>query len=400
MSSDPTRRLEAYRPACSDDGVNPPISDSATFAFSDPDLLKAAFHDEAPGCFLYSRAGNASTRTLSGALAALEGSEAGHVTASGMSAIAVTLLQLASAGNQIVASHTIYGGTWALLANLLPRFGIETRFVDTNDIDAVREAITKETAAIYCETLSNPMLRMPDLPALAELARASDAALVIDNTFAPLLVSPLALGADVVVHSLTKYINGASDCVAGAICADEAFVASLGDVADGPAMLLGPVLDGVRAQGIYKNLGTLDVRMERHSRNALYLAERLSAQGLRVVYPGLESHPDHGRFNAQANPGYGYGGMLGLDAGSLDAANDLARRLQAAEVGLLAVSLGYHRTLFSPSGSSTSSEIPPEMQNQMGLSPGLLRFSIGLDHDIEGTWERFAGCLAEAGLIG
>jgi len=400
MASNPVDRLERYNPESSDGGVNPTISDSATFAFPTPDLLKAAFHDEAPGCFLYSRSSNATTRMLGGALAALEGSEAGHVTASGISAIAVTLLQLASAGNQIVASHTIYGGTWALLANLLPRFGIETRFVDTNDLDAVSEAITEDTAAIYCETLSNPMLRMPDLPALAELARKNDIALVVDNTFAPLLVSPLAHGADIVVHSLTKYINGASDCVAGAICADENFIASLGDVADGPAMLLGPVLDSLRAQSIYKNMGTLDVRMERHSRNAHYLAEKLAEREIRVTYPGLPSHPDHERYDQLSNKGVGYGGMLALDAGSAEAADDLARRLQAAEVGVLAVSLGYYRTLFSPSGSSTSSEIPPEMQNQMGLSPGLLRFSIGLDHDIEATWERFAGCLAGAGLLG
>lgn len=399
MENNPTGRLERYRPECSNGGVNPPISDSATFAFSNPDLLKAAFHDEAPGCFLYSRSGNASTRMLAGAVAAMEGSEAGHVTASGISAIAITLLQLASAGNQIVASHTIYGGTWALLSNLLPRFGIETRFVDTNDLDAVREAITPETAAIYCETLSNPMLRMPDIPVLAQLARDNDAALVIDNTFAPLLVSPLAHGADIVVHSLTKYINGASDCVAGAICADENFVASLGDVADGPAMLLGPVLDSLRAQSIYKNMGTLDVRMERHSRNAAYLAGKLVEKGLNAIYPGLENHPDHQRFDQLSNPDYGYGGMLGLDTGSAEAADDLARRLHAAEVGILAVSLGFYRTLFSPSGSSTSSEIPAEMQNQMGLSPGLLRFSIGLDGDIEATWERFAGCLAAAGLL-
>ncbi|MGH8126840.1 MAG: aminotransferase class I/II-fold pyridoxal phosphate-dependent enzyme [Gammaproteobacteria bacterium] len=399
MNSDPLSRLERYHPECSDDGVNPPISDAATFSFSHTDLLKAAFHHEAPGCFLYARSGTSTTRMLAGALAALEGGEAAHVTASGISAIAVTLLQLASAGNQIVASHTIYGGTWALLANVLPRFGIETRFVDTNNIDAVREAITEDTAAIYCETLANPMLRVPDLPALAEVASSSRAALVVDNTFAPLVVSPLDHGADVVVHSLTKYINGASDCVAGAICASEDFIASLSDVADGTAMLLGPVLDSLRAQSIYKNMGTLGVRMDRHGRNALYLAEQLEQAGMKVIYPGLASHSDHDRFARLANPGYGHGGMLALDAGSAAAAEDLARRLQAAEVGLLAVSLGYYRTLFSPSGSSTSSEIPPEMQNQMGLTPGLLRFSIGLDADIEATWERFAGCLGAAGLL-
>ncbi|MDN5865486.1 MAG: PLP-dependent transferase [Gammaproteobacteria bacterium] len=392
-------RLEDHHVPDHEGGVNPAISDSSTFAFSRPDLLRAAFHDEAPGCYLYSRAGNATLRTLADAMAALEGSEAAHVTASGMSAIAITLMQLAASGSRIVASHTVYGGTWALLGNLLPRFGVETRFADTNDLEEVREAVNGDTAAIYCETLSNPMLRMPAIGALAQIARESDAALVVDNTFAPLLVSPIALGADVVVHSLTKFINGASDCIAGAVCASDEFIATLGDVNAGTAMLIGPVLDSLRAQSIYKNLATLDVRMQRHGENAAFLAERLEEAGLETVYPGLASHPEHDLFDSQANPGYGYGGMLGLDLGTVEAAEDLAMRLQDAGVGLLAVSLGHARTLFSPSGSSTSSEIPPEMQNQIGLSPGLLRFSIGLDADIEATWERFSDCLADANLV-
>jgi methionine-gamma-lyase len=399
MNEDPASRLENYRAVTPDGGVNPAISDSSTFVFSDPALMRAAFQHEAPpGCDLYSRAGNATLRTLAGALAALEGSQAAWVTASGMSAIAVTLMQLAGSGSRIIASHTIYGGTWSLLANLLPRFGIETEFVDTNDLDAVEAAVNNDTAAIYCETLANPLLRMSDIPALAEIARESRAALVVDNTFAPLLVAPLALGADIVVHSLTKFINGASDCIAGAICASEEFITTLGDVTEGTAMLLGPVLDSLRAQSIYKNLATLDVRMQRHGANAAFLAARLEEAGLDVIYPGLESHPDHARFDALANPGYGYGGMLSLDLGTSEAAEDLALHLQEAGVGQLAVSLGHHSTLFSPSSSSTSSGIPAEMQDQIGLSPGLLRFSIGLDADIEATWERFNDCLAAANL--
>lgn len=399
MSNDPMSRLEGLHELSPEGGVNPSISDSSTFAFSSPELLRAAFHDEAPGCYLYSRAGNETLRTLGSALAALEGSEAPQVTASGMSAIAVTLMNLASQGSRIVASHTIYGGTWALLSNVLPRFGVETVFVDTNDPDEVRAAINEDTVAVYCETLSNPMLRMPDVAVLAEIVHEADATLVMDNTFAPLLVSPLALGADVVVHSLTKFINGASDSIAGAVCASGDFIAELGDVNTGTAMLLGPVLDTLRAQSIYKNLATLGVRMQKHGANAAFIAARLEEAGLKTVYPGLESHPDHARFDAQANPGYGYGGMLGLDLGTVEAAEGLAVRLQDAGVGLLAVSLGHARTLFSPSGSSTSSEIPENMQNQMGLSPGLLRFSIGLDADIEDTWERFHRCLVDARLV-
>ncbi|MGH8225559.1 MAG: aminotransferase class I/II-fold pyridoxal phosphate-dependent enzyme [Gammaproteobacteria bacterium] len=399
MPEDPLSRLERYRPPSADGGVNPPVTDSVTFSFSDPELMRAAFRNEAPGCYLYARGRTPSTETLAGALAAVEDTEAAHVTASGISAIVATLMQLASAGGEIVADRAIYGGSFALLAHFLPRFGIETRFVDVRDLKAVKRAIGKATAAIYCETLGNPLLRVPDLPALADIARAAGIALVVDNTFAPLLMSPAALGADVVVHSLTKFVNGASDGVAGAICAEREFIASLTDSGGGTAVLLGAVLDAQRAQSIYKNLGTLGVRMVRHGENALYLAERLEEAGLAVTYPGLASHPDHSRLTELMNPGYGYGGMLALDAGSAEAADDLTLRLQEAEVGHLAVSLGFHRTLFSLSGSSTSSEIPPELQREIGLSPGLLRFSIGLDADIEATWERFAQCLADAGLV-
>lgn len=399
MPEDPLSRLERYRPPSADDGVNPPVTDSVTFTFSDPALLRAAFRDEAPGCYLYARGRTASTEVLAGALAALEGTEAAHVTASGISAIAAVLMQLASEGGEIVADRAVYGGTFALLADFLPRFGIETRFVDIRDPKTVKRVLGKATAAIYCETLGNPLLHVPDLPALAEIARASGAALVVDNTFAPLLMSPAALGADVVVHSLTKFINGTSDGVAGAICAEREFIASLTDSAGGTAVLLGAVLDAQRAQSIYKNLATLGVRMIRHGENALYLAERLEEAGLAVIYPGLARHPDHDQLTAWMNPGYGYGGMLALDVGTAETADDLSVRLQEAEVGHLAVSLGYHRTLFSPSGSSTSSEIPAELQREIGLSPGLLRFSVGLDANIEATWERFALCLAEAGLV-
>ncbi|MGH8426444.1 MAG: aminotransferase class I/II-fold pyridoxal phosphate-dependent enzyme [Gammaproteobacteria bacterium] len=399
MSEDPLSRLERYRRPATDGGVNPPIADSATYAFSDPENLKAMFSEDAPGCFLYARSGNPTTRALADALAAFEDTKAAHVTASGMGAIVATLMQLAGTGGEIVSDCTVYGGTYSLLANFLPRFGIETRFVDINDVDTVRAAITDAATAIYCETLSNPLLRVADIPALAAIAHEADVPLVVDNTFAPLIMSPVALGADIVVHSLTKFINGAGDGLGGVICANREFITALGDVAAGTAMLLGATLDPLRAQSIYKNLSTLGVRMVRHSENARYLAERLEEAGLRVIYPGLASHPDHPRLAALMNPGYGYGGMFALDAGSTETADELAVRLQEAGVGYLAVSLGFHRTLFSLSGSSTSSEIPPALQREIGLSPGLLRFSIGLDADIEATWQRFADCLEAADLL-
>ena len=194
--------------------------------------------------------------------------------ASGMAAISTTLLQLCSAGDEIVSGRTIYGGSYALLANLLPRFGITTRFVDLGDAQAVRAAMTDRTRVLYCESLSNPLLEVADIPALAGIAHECGARLVVDNTFSPLLLSPLRLGADVVVHSMTKFINGTSDCVAGCVVATHDFIAGLNDINRGPSMLFGPVLDSIRAASILKNLHSLHVRMRQHGENALLLSQR------------------------------------------------------------------------------------------------------------------------------
>jgi methionine-gamma-lyase len=398
MSFDPVGKLQDLWTFGEYGDVNPSISDASTYTFLDPDTMKERFSAEIEGCFLYSRHWSPMNRYLADGLAALEGTEDCSVTASGMGAITGTLLQLCGAGDEIVASRTVYGGTYAFMKNFLPRFGVTTRFVDCNDIDAVHAAISRDTRVLYCESISNPLLAVPDLPALAELARKSGITFVVDNTFSPLIIAPVQLGAHIVVHSLTKFINGTSDCVAGAVCASHEFINSLTDVNAGALMLLGPALDSLRAASINKNLHSLHVRMQQHSRNALYIAERLAEKGLKVSYPGLPQHPDHARLKRLMNPGFGFGGMLTLDVGSEADANRLLTRLQQERVGLLAVSLGYFRTLFSPSGNSTSSEIPKEEQLAMGLTDGLMRFSIGLDHDIERSWERMLGCLEELGL--
>lgn len=396
---DPSERMKAIHALGEYGGVNPSICDSATFTFQKTSRLKAAFSEDSVEGFLYGRRINPTTQILGKALAKMEGTEGGHATASGMSAIAIALLQLVEHNSEILASRTIYGGTYALLKNFLPRFGIETHFLDFNDIDSVRGAINDRTRVLYCETLSNPLLRVPDIPALSELASKYGLSLVVDNTFTPLLVTPTALGADVVVHSLTKFVNGASDCVAGAICANNEFIHSIENVGDGAAMLIGPVLDSLRAQGIYKNLLTLPTRMKKHSENAQHLAENLLDCGLRVCYPGLPTHPDHERFTEISFSQYGYGGMLTLDLETEKKADELAESLCQSGFGYLAVSLGYSRTLFSPSGASTSSEIPADEQAAMGLTNGLLRFSIGLDVDIKESWEIMKDCLAQSALL-
>lgn len=333
------------------------------------------------------------------ALAAMENTETANVTASGMGAITATIMQLCNAGDHIVSSRTIYGGTYAFMKNFLPKFNIKCSFVDSTDLRAVEQSITDQTKIIYCETLSNPLLEVSDIAALSKLAKKYDLPLVVDNTFSPLSITPSVLGADIVIHSLTKFINGSSDAVAGVVCASKDFCLSLKDVNQGAGMLLGSTLDSLRASSILKNLRTLHIRIKKHSENALYLAKKFEKAGLKIVYPGLSSHPGHNKFKAQMNPEYGFGGLLTLDVGSLDKANQLMEMMQQENLGYLAVSLGFYKTLFSASGSSTSSEIPEEEQREMGLSDGLIRFSIGIDNDISRTCERMLSCMKKLEIL-
>jgi methionine-gamma-lyase len=252
---------------------------------------------------------------------------------------------------------------------------------------------------LYCESVSNPLLEIADIPALSGIAEKAGVPLVVDNTFSPLSISPVKLGAHIVIHSLTKFINGSSDAVAGVVCADKEFCLALKDVNDGAGMLLGSTLDSIRAASILKNMRTLHLRMAKHSANALYLAEKFEKEGLRVVYPGLPSHPGHQKMREQINPQYGYGGMLTLDTGSLEKANALMELMQHENLGYLAVSLGFYKTLFSAPGTSTSSEIPEEEQASMGLSEGLIRFSIGLDQHIDRTFEKMKSCMQKLGVL-
>lgn len=395
MAFDPATRVQDFLVFGEFGDVNPSITDSSTFTFLSPGRMEEAFDHDIEGCFLYSRHWNPINKYLADALARMEDGECAQVMASGMAAISTTLLALCSSGDEVVSERTIYGGTYALLKNLMPRWGITTRFVDVCDLAAVEAAFTPRTRVLYVEGISNPLLQIADLPALARLAHAHGATLVVDNTFSPMVLSPLRHGADVVVHSMTKFINGASDCVAGCVVSSHAFVDRLNDVNGGTSMLLGPVLDSLRAASILKNLHTLHIRMRQHGTNALALARRLKARGLPVHYPGLPDHPGHARMVRLANPGYGFGGMLTLDVGTTDNANRLMTRLQERRVGYLAVSLGYFKTLFSAPGHSTSSEIPEEERARMGLSDGLIRFSIGLDQDIERTADTIERCIEE-----
>ena len=380
-------------------GVNPSISDSSTYTFLSAKTMADTFEGNTDGCHLYSRHTTPSNMFLGEALAAMEGTETANVSASGMGAITPVLLQLCGAGDHIVSSRTIYGGTYAFLKNFTPRLAIQTSFVDITNLEVVEAAITKNTKVLYCESVSNPLLEVADIKALAALAKKYHLKLVVDNTFSPLSISPIQLGADVVVHSLTKFINGSSDAVGGVVCGTQEFINQLRSVIDGASMLLGSTMDSLRASSVLKNLRTLHIRMKQHSFNAGYLATKFEADGVKTVYPGLESHPSHTLFTSMMNTEYGYGGMLTLDAGSLEKANLLMEAMQHKNVGYLAVSLGFYKTLFSAPGSSTSSEISEEEQEEMGLSDGLIRFSIGLDNNIERTYQIMKECMLEVGVF-
>ncbi|MDG3582258.1 MULTISPECIES: aminotransferase class I/II-fold pyridoxal phosphate-dependent enzyme [Galbibacter] len=380
-------------------GVNPSISDSSTYTFLSAKTMFDTFEGNTEGCYLYSRHSSPSNLYLGEALAAMEGTETANVTASGMGAITAVILQLCNAGDHMVSSRTIYGGTYAFMKNFLPKFNIGTSFVDTTDLEKVEKSITEQTKLIYCETISNPLLEVTDIKGLSAIAKKHNIPLVVDNTFSPLTVAPAKLGADVVINSLTKFINGSSDAVGGVVCGTTEFCLSLKDVNNGAGMLLGSTMDSLRAASILKNMRTLHIRIKKHSDNAMYLAKNLEQAGLKVVYPGLKSHPGHETLKKQMNPEYGFGGMLTLDVGSLEKANRLMELMQEKNLGYLAVSLGFYKTLFSAPGSSTSSEIPIEEQEAMGLSNGLIRFSIGLDNDMKRTFEMMKSCFKKVGLM-
>ena len=380
-------------------GINPSISDSSTYTFLSAKTMFDTFEGNADGCYLYSRHSSPSNLYLGEALAAMEGTETSNVFASGMGAISAVIMQLCSAGDHIVSSRTIYGGTYAFLKNFTPKLEIQTSFVDITDEKLVEAAISKNTKILYLESISNPLLEVANIVVLSKLAKKYKLQLVVDNTFSPLSISPKQLGADIVIHSLTKFINGASDAIGGVVCGTQEFIDDLRNVNNGAAMLFGSTMDSLRAASILKNLRTLHIRVKQHSANAMYLSQKFESLGLKTVYPGLASHPSHCVFKTQMNTEFGFGGMLTIDVGTVDKANALMELMQNKNLGYLAVSLGFYKTLFSAPGTSTSSEIPENEQKTMGLSEGLIRFSVGLDNDIKRTYTSMYKCMQSVGVF-
>jgi methionine-gamma-lyase len=386
-------------------GVNMSIEASTTFTAMHPDILAEMFTGELGpdkgGCYLYGRHFNPTVYNLSRQLAALEGTEAAYCTASGMAAIAGAVFGLCNAGDHIVSSNTVYGGTYALLHDFLPaKAGITTTLVEITDLAAVEAAIRPNTKVLYTESIANPTLRVANIPALADIAHRHDLMLVIDNTFSPLILSPKQLGADIVVHSLTKFIGGASDHIAGAICADREFILQLMDLHTGALMLLGPTMDPQVAFDLNLRIPHLPLRMAEHGRRAQLFAERLKELCLAVNYPGLPEHPDHELMGELHCGDYGFGGILTLDMGTEDLANRLMDMLQNEyRFGYMAVSLGYFDTLMSCSGRTTSSEMTDEDKARAHISPGLVRMSVGFTGTTEQRWRQLYTALERLGVV-
>jgi methionine-gamma-lyase len=386
-------------------GVNMSVEASTTFTVIDPTTMPEIFQGhlgpDVGGCYLYGRHFNPTVYVLGRQIAAYEGAQAGYCTASGLSAIAATIMQLCDTGDHVVASRTVYGGTFALLREYLPsKAAVTTTFVDVADLAEVEAAFTPRTKVLYCESLSNPTLRVADIPRLAEIAHRHGALLVVDNTFTPLIVAPIQHGADVVVHSLTKFMNGASDHIAGAVCGTTEFIMRLMDLHTGSLMLLGPTMDPQVAFDISLRLPHLGLRMAEHSRRAQAMASRLDALGLPVTYPGLAAHPDHALLQRLANPEFGHGGILTLDLGTRERAFEFMGLLQnEQQFGLMAVSLGYSETLMSCSAASTSSELSAEELEKARILPGLVRLSIGYTGTLEQRWLQLRSVLEQLGLV-
>ena len=371
-----TRAIRAASrvPAAPQPPINVPIYQTSTFEVASAGELAALLEFQRPG-HSYSRYSNPTHEALELALSELEGAEACHVTASGMAAIHGAILSAARAGDHVIAPRAMYGGTYALITGLLARYGIEHTFADQADASAVEAAITDRTRIIWLETIANPTTDVPDIATISALARPRGIAVMIDNTFAsPYLCNPLALGADLVVHSVTKYVGGHSDLTGGAILGDADRVGHARHVvinAGGNAQPLEAFL-------ALRGLKTLALRMERHSATALAVATALEgAPGIaRVRYPGLNSHPQRAVAERQLRDGRG-GGMMAIDlAGGRSAGEGFLDRLRVA---VHATSLGSAETLCSHPASSSHRQFDDSQLAASGLTPGMVRVSIGLE---------------------
>lgn len=365
-----------YEPAEAEGALSPPIYMTSTYAFESSADVAALIAGERQG-YMYGRRHNPTQSVLEKRVARLEGAEAALATASGMAAIASTLWTLLKADDEVVIDHTLYGGSYALFTQGLTKFGVAVRKVDMTRPDLVAAALTDRTRVVYFETPANPNLRLVDIAETVRLARqaAPQAAVVVDNTFAtPLGQQPLKLGADLVVHSATKFLGGHGDLLAGLVAGSDETIARIRN--EGLRYLNGGTMSPMTAFLILRGLKTLELRMERHSRSAQAVAELLESHSAveSVSYPGLASHPQHALGRRQMRLS---GGLIAFEMKrGLDAGRKFMDRLKLVT---LAVSLGDAETLVQHPASMTHSNYTPEERAAQGIGEGMLRLSIGLE---------------------
>lgn len=353
----------------------PPIYQTSTFEFKSAEQGGRIFGGEEKG-FCYTRIGNPSIQNLEGKIAELEGAEDCAVTSSGMGAIGATVLTLLSNGDHLVADNCLYGCTFGLFEHTLPRFGIQVTFIDTSVPGAVRAALKPNTKIVYFETPANPTMKIVDIKRVVEEAHSQAGVLVIvDNTFAsPLLTRPLSMGVDIVVHSMTKYINGHSDVVGGCSCGPKALISRV--KMEGVKDITGAVMSPHDAFLVMRGLMTLSLRVRQASENAVKVAEFLHSHPAvdKVYYPGLASHPGHDIAKAQMAM---FGSMISFELkGGLDAGRKL---LNSMKLIVLAVSLGGCESLIQHPASMTHAGIPRDERLKAGLTDGLIRMSVGVE---------------------
>jgi methionine-gamma-lyase len=354
-------------------GVSVPIFQSSTFAFEDADQGAARFSGKDNG-YKYTRIGNPTTAALECCIAELEGGAAGLATATGMAAISTVFMTFLGAGQHAVSTGSVYGPTRTLLENELKRFGVESTFVDTADLDSVRKAVKSNTKLIYIETPANPTLAITDIAAVAEIAKKAGVLLVVDNTFcSPVLQKPLALGADIVLHSMTKFINGHSDVVAGMLVAKDA---GLRKKMHQVLCQMGGTIDPHQAWLVLRGVKTLAMRVKVAQANAMKLAEELEKHPKIewVKYPGLKSHPQYELAKKQMA---GPGAMISFELkGGVKAGKTV---MDSVGLSTLAVSLGGIESLIQHPASMTHASMGPQARAEAGISDGLVRFSVGCE---------------------
>ncbi|OYU86098.1 MAG: methionine gamma-lyase [Bradyrhizobiaceae bacterium PARB1] len=363
-----------YDPLDYHGALNPPVFLTSTYAFDTTDTGSGRFTGEEQG-YIYSRVGNPTASVLEARLAALEEGEAGLATSSGMGALTAVIWTLVKAGDEIVADKTLYGCTFALLHHQLERFGVTTRFVDMTDAGNVAVALGPETRLVVTETPSNPNMRVVDIAAVAEVCRRHDVLFVVDNTYCtPYLQRPLTLGADIVVHSATKYLGGHGDLLAGAVVSRRELINQFRSV--GIKEMNGACISALDSFLVLRGLKTLQLRMDRHCATAEKLAHDLEAHPAieRVFYPGLPDHPQHALAKRQMKA---FGGMIAMELkGGLGAGRAF---MDATSLVTRAVSLGDAETLVQHPASMTHSTYSAEERNRHGFTDGLIRLSVGLE---------------------